>query len=334
MRNRHWAWAVSGGLHAVAAVGVTQFWWVSRSGEPAPVRESSSDLVLTLREEPVAEPAREVTVELVPGPAKPVEGPSVEARKPAEVPDSPDPVREHVPLPASRPAAAGGQRPTAFRVPAPLPASVTRALREVATRPRFPETVRDVVDIHTPATIRDPAITPAAAVEKPRVEAPSGSPFGETAVSAGKVLFSPRSPAKSVVYVLDCSGTMGLGGRFERACAALRATLAALPAGVRVQVVAYSGRATAVTTDGLAAAEAARDRIEAALRKLEPAGESRHLEGLRVALHFAPEAVIFLTDAEPGELAALAPLIRGARRAVTVSIVRIGETVADPVPFR
>ena len=127
-----------------------------------------------------------------------------------------------------------------------------------------------------------------------------------------------------MVYVLDCSGTMGLDGRLARARAALLATLAALPDGARVQVVTYTGRAAPLVPGGLVPlTDRTRAGIAAALAKLDPAGASRHVEGLRTALLLEPDAVLLLTDTGADELAGLAPLVRGARKPAAVSVARV-----------
>jgi hypothetical protein len=295
MRNRRAAWAISGGLHAAAVGGL---WAVTR---PVP-------------ETPRTDPVRECVVEM---PAEP--------EPPSEITHSAKLIEEPTPRPSRTDSPPSGRPPVAVGVPAPLPPSVTQFVRDFGNRTAS-EPVRDVVDIHTPP-MRDPAVVPVSGVSTAPFSPLPGSERGSRTQSLHPAGF----PARSVVYVLDCSGTMGLGGRLDRARDSLRATLETLPDGVKVQVVAYSARAVPVTADGLTAD---RDHIVAALAKLEAAGESRHAEGLRVALLLNPDAVVLLTDAGPDELAALRPLIAGARKGVTVSVARIGDSVGVPQPLR
>ncbi len=295
MRNRRAAWAISGGLHAAAVGGL---WAVTR---PVP-------------ETPRPDPVRECVVEM---PAEP--------EPPSEITHSAKLIEEPTPRPSRTDSPPTGRPPVVAEPPSPLSKSVTQFVRDFGDRPAT-EAVRDLVDIYTPST-PDPAVTPVSGIATPL---PASRPEPDRG-SNTRPLHAAGFAARSVVYVLDCSGTMGLGGRLDRARDSLRATLATLPDGVKVQVVAYSARAVPVTADGLTAD---RDRIAAALGKLDAAGASRHAEGLRVALLLNPDAVVILTDAGPDELAALRPLIAGARKGVTVSVARIGDSVGAPQPLR
>lgn len=295
MRNRRAAWAISGGLHAAAVGGL---WAVTR---PVP-------------ETPRPDPVRECVVEM-----------PAERELPSEITHPTKLIEEPTPRPSRTDSPPSGRPPVIVGPPSPLSKSVAQFVRDFGGRP-VAEAVQDLVDIQSPP-MRDPAVTPVGGVSTPPPNPLPEPVRGRKTQSLHAAGFA----ARSVVYVLDCSGTMGLGGRLDRACDSLRATLAALPGGVKVQVVAYSARAVPVTADGLTAD---RDRIAAALGKLEAAGASRHAEGLRVALLLNPDAVVILTDAGADELAALRPLIAGAKKGVTVSVARVAETVGVPQPLR
>jgi hypothetical protein len=292
---RRAAWAISGLLHAGAAAAV----WALVPPPPPPDREPAFALALVVP--PDATEPREPEVP-----------PAVEVVAPA-----PQPKPEPPPEPTGRP-------PVAVRVPPPLSREIRAFVRDRADRPPGVEAVQDVVTVR--ATV--PPKTPGNAVEPAAHQAPVPGP------SAARTppLHGEFAAGKTVVYVLDCSGTMGLGGRLGRARDAILATLEAQPAGVRVTVVAYSGTAAAVLPGGpVPVTPETREQFAAALARLDPAGASRHAEGLRVALKFDPDAVLFLTDAGADELADLRPLIRGARRPVAVAVARVtADGIAPP----
>ncbi|MGL6097861.1 MAG: VWA domain-containing protein, partial [Fimbriiglobus sp.] len=271
---RRAAWAISGLLHAGAAVGVWAFF-----PPPAP---------------PDREPPFALTLVEPTEPTEPDDPPAVDVTAPP-------------PNPTGRP-------PVVSRVPPPLSREIQAFVRDRGDRPAAPDAVLDVVTVRATT----PPTTPGSTVEPAGYQPPVlGPPAARTPPLHGEF-----AAGKTVVYVLDCSGTMGLGGRLGRACDAIRATLETQPSGVRVMVVAYSGTAAAVLPGGpVAVTPEAREQFAAALARLDPAGASRHAEGLRVALKCDPDAVLVLTDAGTDELAdLLRPLIRGAGRPVGVAV--------------
>jgi hypothetical protein len=104
-------------------------------------------------------------------------------------------------------------------------------------------------------------------------------------------------PGKAVVYVLDCSGSMGEFGQLGAAREALLATLRRQPESVRFQILVYNnttrpllpGGLIPATPENLAAATAALARTTAA-------GGSRHAEAVRAAVQLRPDVVLVLTD--------------------------------------
>lgn len=334
MSKRRTAWAISGGLHAAAAGGL----WAVGLPAPAPPPVAVDGLAVETSREP--EFAVELSFSTSPPrvPAKPT--PPVEP-PPVEPPVEKTPVEKTPVEPPPVVAESTGRPPVAVPVPAALPTSVTAFVRAFGDRPvRVEEPVRDVFDIHSPPPMRDPAVTQVSAITDvpPPTPQPVSTPAatGTASGRAGaKSVHAVNFAAKSVVYVVDCSGTMGLAGRFERARAAVLASIAGLPDGVKVQVVGYAGRAAPLTADGLAAGADVRTRLAAALAKIEPAGASRHADGLRVALLLHPDAVVILTDADADELRALRPLLAGARPGVGVTVARVADGgVADAVPLK
>lgn len=209
---------------------------------------------------------------------------------------------EHEPILTVKLTPSTGRPPKPIAVPAVLPGAMLSHIRNRSDDP--PLAVEHVVEVRqASATIPAPNPTP---------------------MTSERPLHQPLSAGRSVVYVLDCSGTMGLGGKFERARAALLATVAAQPAGVRVKVVTYSRRAVALTSEGV-------EQLTQSLGEIEPAGESQHVEGVRVALKFEPDTVVLFTDADVAELQTLKPLLAGARKPVSLSVVRVSDVgIASP----
>ena len=106
--------------------------------------------------------------------------------------------------------------------------------------------------------------------------------------------------SQSIVYILDCSGSMGEHGKLARARAALLATLRVQPKGVRVQVIVYDSTARALFP-GLTCVSLTAGTIETtevSLRARGAMGRSNHFEALRAAIPFRPDAILLLTDAD------------------------------------
>ncbi|VTU00797.1 Uncharacterized protein OS=Singulisphaera acidiphila (strain ATCC BAA-1392 / DSM 18658 / VKM B-2454 / MOB10) GN=Sinac_3163 PE=4 SV=1: VWA_2 [Gemmataceae bacterium] len=224
-------------------------------------------------------------------------------RPPDPEPPEPDPQPVQQPEPpvapaAPRPRAEGttGTRPVVKpSVPNALPAEVVSLIR----RPK-PQSV----------AVRDPNVRPAGAT------APAAplTPAIHGAMKAGQ----------TVVYVLDCSGSMGEFGKLAVARAALVSTLRKQPADVRFQVLAYSSAARPLVAGPFATATAANiASAETALAALKASGRSNHVEAVRAALALRPDVVVVLTDAEELTAASLKPVLGAAGKPVPVCVARV-----------
>jgi hypothetical protein len=128
--------------------------------------------------------------------------------------------------------------------------------------------------------------------------------------------FPAAGQARSVVYVIDRSMSMGLRGALGAARRELLASLDRLPEHVRFQVVVYDRTAELLAPGAdLVAATAENKRHTAArIESLCAEGGTSHLPALRKALSLAPEVIYFLTDADdlnPQEQQAVTQLNRG-----------------------
>jgi hypothetical protein len=180
--------------------------------------------------------------------------------------------------------------------------------------------------------LRKPA---APAVEVPARAAPGGPQVDPNVRPAANASPAPihgaMKPGRTVVYVLDCSGSMGGAGKFDAARAALAATLRQQPATVRFQVIVYDGRARPLLASDGHALPATEGNVRAAaerLAELEPRGKSNHLDAVRVALAFRPDVILMLTDADDLTAAALRPVLAAAPKPAPV---RVGQVTAGGV---
>jgi hypothetical protein len=187
--------------------------------------------------------------------------------------------------------------------PGPSPSIVAEPIAE----PQFDwPTVRPVV--HQPAAA--PAVE-VQQIDEPK-DAANSSPISAPAVAVKSV--SPISPstrpavsfcgvtaqAKSVVFVIDCSASMGLHGRLQRALTEVETSLHRLPADTRFQVIAYHRAANPLRIEnksGLVLAQPT--TIEAAttlLQNLRAEGSADHSRAMHAALAMKPDVIYFLTD--------------------------------------
>ena len=138
--------------------------------------------------------------------------------------------------------------------------------------------------------------------------------------------------AQTVVYVLDCSGSMGEFGKFATARAALVATLRLQPGEVRFQVVAYNTTARLLLAGGCVPATAANvTAAETALAELSAAGRSNHAEAVRRAAALRPDVIVIVTDAEELSASAFKPALAAAGKSVVVCVAKVaGDGVGEP----
>jgi hypothetical protein len=119
---------------------------------------------------------------------------------------------------------------------------------------------------------------------------------------ATTTFFQIATQAKSVVYVIDRSASMGINGRLEAARRELLASLERLPSTARFQVIPYNREAIPLRVGGRTdLLEATPANIQAAARLLNTLvaeGGTDHWPALHRALALQPDVVFFLTDAD------------------------------------
>ncbi len=208
-----------------------------------------------------------------------------------------------------------GQRPAEPIRPNPISPELSNLVRELASRPPPRDEVQDV----TPIDFRTPVVEPHTGSSRPVEVAEPG--FGK-----GRPLHGELPAGKSVVYILDRSTSMGLTREtFGAARAALLASVQALPNDCRYQALAYNGQVTRLFPgrDLLKKSHEQNAALLAALGDLKPEGDSQHEVALRAALALHADYLVFITDADEDELAALKPILKGHPKPVAVSIVRV-----------
>lgn len=305
------------GLHILLAVGLVSLARWQAAHPTLPGTSPRIDTRVDIRfESPSAEPETSVEVSVATPAPTPITPPP---EPPTESPPAAEPkTTDTTPLPAP-----DETRPPLGKT-TPVPQTLPPEMLALLKKPQ-PATVVEVPLTLTPL---DPesAATPPSQVRPAgglgeRPPAPSRpTPTPGSTLEGGVPLHSALAPGQTIVYVLDKSGSMGAGGKYEVALRALVATLKAQPPTVRFQVVVYEGYAfpplPATTPTGLISATAVNvDRMADALRILSPRGRSNHIEGLREALTLGseqgPDFVILLTDGNDLPISTIRSLRRG-----------------------
>jgi hypothetical protein len=176
--------------------------------------------------------------------------------------------------------------------PTPLPQPGVAAQPTLPDPPPLPQAIVGILpetDVRPVAHAEPVAVAPAAVASEPPVVA--------RAPGSGTTFFSVAAKGKSVVYVIDRSGSMG--GQFGRAREQVIASLRQLPPQARFQVVAYDRNALTlrIGEGGLAAATPTNVELAAeALAAMREEGGTDHVRALKLALQLRPDVIYFLTD--------------------------------------
>jgi Mg-chelatase subunit ChlD len=160
-------------------------------------------------------------------------------------------------------------------------------------------------------------------------------PAGTAAASEAMPLHGAMKPGQSVVYILDCSGSMGEFGKLDMARSALIATLRRQPDTLRFQVIPYNSNARLLVPGGMSTIAVNVGLAEAKLVKLEAVGRSNHAEAIRIAVELRPEAIVWLTDADDLSAAKLKPIIGRAGKPIPIYLAEVtARGVGTPREFR
>ena len=109
--------------------------------------------------------------------------------------------------------------------------------------------------------------------------------------------YGVRSVAQTVVFVVDCSGSMGQGDRLERAKRELRRSVADMQFPQQFLVIFYNDEPIPMPGAALKSAEAAsREQLLNWLRTIGPDGGTDPRSALRMAIRLKPDAIYLLSD--------------------------------------
>ena len=175
----------------------------------------------------------------------------------------------------------------------------------------------DVRMVNPPAaSIAAANVTPGAAAKTAAF--PGGDGPGE---GAGPCALEVGPAARSVVYLVDRSISMGFHGALIRARREVLASIHRLPPTTRFQIIAYNREAEPLAIDGhagmLSPDEKTLRLVDDALSGLRAAGGTDDGRALRRAIAFHPDVLYLLTDADDVSLDDVRTVTRlGDRRTV------------------
>jgi len=153
--------------------------------------------------------------------------------------------------------------------------------------------------------------------------------------SATTTFFSVAAKGKSVVYVIDRSGSMG--ERFGQAREQVIASLRQLPPDARFQVIAYDRSALTLRVGDSGLMLTTPANVEAATRALaamRPEGGTDHVRALKKALELRPDAIYFLTDEDDLTAADVAQVTQFNRGQASIHALCLVAPAAADTPMR
>jgi hypothetical protein len=131
-------------------------------------------------------------------------------------------------------------------------------------------------------------------------------------------LLAAPAEARRVVYLVDCSISMGPSGALAAARKEVAASLRRLPINALFQVIPYNRLAEPLEVDGrrglVAAVPACVEEAVHLLDDIQPEGATDHAKALRRGLLLRPDVLFLVTDADglaPAEAASLLRLNQG-----------------------
>jgi len=180
----------------------------------------------------------------------------------------------------------------------------------------------------------EPVVLPPAVIA-PTAPGPTANGVTQTGDSTANAESLPKSgdglplhgklkPGTSVVYLIDCSSSMGPDGRLQAAAASVKASLPTLGTDVRFQLVAYNGGTGQLGAELLHADPDNMSRAGRWLDALEAEGRSDHRAGFRDALAFRPDVVYLLTDADDFDQSETRAIRSLVRKPLMLNVVIVG----------
>ena len=140
--------------------------------------------------------------------------------------------------------------------------------------------------------------------------------------------------ARTVVYVVDRSVSMGLHGALARARREVLASIRRLPPATRFQIIPYNREAEPLAVNGhaglLAPDENTLRQVDESLAALRAAGGTDDGLALRRAIAFHPDVLYFLTDADDVSLDDVRVVTRLNDRRTIIHAVELSAGVSRP----
>lgn len=166
----------------------------------------------------------------------------------------------------------------------------------------------------------------------------TGSPAPPPGPVASTHFFNVPAKGETVVYVLDCSASMGLQGRLARAVAEVQRSISELPPTARFQVVSYAKASELLRINGRSGLLKAEPiTIKAAsdqLARLRAEGSTDHLRAMRAALALNPAVIFLLTDEDDLALADVTTLTRWNQSRSIIHTFCLVEPTGSSSPLR
>jgi hypothetical protein len=167
----------------------------------------------------------------------------------------------------------------------------------------FPVTMPSVTEPPPPSPQAVTAASPDAQPASTGASAaPNGTPGRGSDGTGTAVFFQVPIRARTVVFVIDRSTSMGLNGGLSAAKREVIASLERLPESTRFQVILYNREATPLRLGGrtelVAATNEMRRETHRLLASVRAEGSTNHQEALGRALALVPELILFVTDAD------------------------------------
>jgi hypothetical protein len=131
---------------------------------------------------------------------------------------------------------------------------------------------------------------------------PNASPGGGGTGTGSPAFFQVPIRARTVIFVIDRSTSMGLNGGLSAAKREVLASLGKLPESTRFQVILYNREATPLRLGGktelVPVTDEARREAHLLLAAVRAEGSTNHQEALRRALSLLPDLILLVTDAD------------------------------------
>jgi hypothetical protein len=204
---------------------------------------------------------------------------------------------------------------------------------------RVVEPVQPPPAASTPAPVVSPPAQPLAnsGPPAPAASGPTPNPGHAGGTGPGSSFFPARLQARSVVFVVDWSVSMGLHGLLDRARRELFACLDQLAPPARFQVILYNRTAEPLRLLGsqqLAPISAGvREEVRRIVHETPASGGTSTVAALRRGLAFRPEVLFLVTDGDDVQPADLRAIVAANPHGTIIHTIELGSTPSAESPL-